>query len=214
MKRLDYKTSRMVDFHQLYAFLNTFIATCQNERIKTLFYVSESMEQLQLNIQDNVQACEFFFRKLKRCADQADHYIELEKYVIYMDLLLGLHYAPFNQYKKNLLNVIIRHIDHYFTSDEYCVIRHLIPFQQYTIEEIVALCQAHIDQNNEANRYFTCEIYLIEGQYKQALSLVDENEFTGILMDYQEDLLRYKRRNTWQQLWKPSEFIRYQERYA
>ncbi|WP_041139390.1 hypothetical protein [Beduini massiliensis] len=214
MKRLDYKTSRMVDFQQLYAFLNTFIMTCQNERVKTLFYVSESMEQLQMNIQDDVQACEFFFRKLKRCADQADHYIELEKFVVYMDLLLGTRYPPFNQYKKNLLKVILSHIDHYFTSDEYCVIRHLIPFQQYSLDTIIKQGQRYIEQNNEANRYFACEIYLIEGQYKQALSLVNENEFTGILLDYQEDLLRYKRKKTWQQLWKPSDFVHYQQRYA
>lgn len=214
MKRLDYKTSRMVDFNQLYTFLNTFIMTCQNDRVKTLFYMSESMEQLQINIQDNKQACEFFFRKLKCCADQADHYIELEKFVIYMNLLLGTAYPPFNQYKKNLFNVILNHIQDYFTSDEYCVIRHLIPFHHYSLESIIRLGQSFTEKNNAVNQYFACEIYLIEGQYKQALNLMDISEFTGILLDYQEDVVHYQRKNVWQQLWKPNKKVHYQQRYA
>ncbi len=214
MKRLDYKTSRKVEFKPLYDFLSMFVENCQNDKIKSLFYVSESLEQLQLNIQDDNQASNFFFRKLKQCADFADHYIELEKFIIYMGVLLGTHYKPLQLYKKNLLNIILNHIDEYFTSDEYCVIRHLVSFNNEQIDDIIALGQQRIEKNNKANQFFTCEIYLIEGQYKKALSLVEESKWNGILLDYKADLLHYKRQLKWQSLWQTTPKVTYQQRYA
>lgn len=197
MKRLDYKTSRKIEFKKFQMYLIELLKGCENKKIIEIIYLSESLEQLQLNVQDCKPASDYFYRKLKKYADQSDNYIELEKYVIYMDILLGNDYEPLKMYKRNLLKLILQHVEDYFTSDEYCVIRHLIDFDKWNLEDIIALGEEGIQKNSYLNQYFTCEIYLIEGKYKQATKILNVIKMEGILLDYQEDLERYLHKEAW-----------------
>lgn len=191
MKRLDYTQSKEVDFKALYAFLQEFVSTCQNKKVRTLFYMSESLEQLQLNIQDNKVMSDYFFKKLKYGADQADHYIELERFVVYMNVLLGDHYEPLKLYKSKLLTLILDHIQDYFTSDEYCVIRHLVSFD---IDKIIELGTKSLYNQGNDKKYFICEIYLLEQCYDKASLLLPSLKMEGVLEDYKEDYLKYQRK--------------------
>ena len=46
-----------------------------------------------------------------------------------------------------------------------------------------------MSKNNILYQIFTCEIYLIEGQYSKARQYLEEIGFISLLADYQEDYL-------------------------
>lgn len=211
MKRNSYIESRNIDFKHFYIFLGELLKGCDNKEIVENFYVAESLEQLQLNIRDHRPSSDYFFKKLKNCADQSDNYIELEKYVVYMNILLGDQYRPLTLYKTKLLQLIKAHM-RYLTSDEYCVIRHLVDFEELELSEIINLYQK--GTRDKLYYYFICEIYLIEKHYEKALSILEMIPMEGLLLDYQDDLGRYLRRRQFKKRLQQVFSFKYQQQWS
>ena len=190
MRRLSYQESKQVDYRRLYVFLEELMQGCENQHILKEFYVCDHLERLQVNILASRNLADHLFKKLKKCCDQADNYIELEKYIVYMDWLFDDSDEPFIHYKRNLLKVILDYTTDYFTSDEYCVIRHLCD-KRMQVEDRIALGKHNVCIHNFLTDYFDCEIFLIEGHYQKAMQLLQKIPMEGILLDYQDELEDY-----------------------
>lgn len=190
MKRLSYQESIHVDYERLFIFLGELMQGCANQNLLKSFYVCDHLERLQATISSSQGLSHYLFKKLKKCCDQADNYVELEKYVVYMNLLFDEYYEPFVAYKRNLLKVILDYTTDYFTSDEYCVIRHLVD-KRNTIDDIISLGKHNIRHQDFLTFYFDCEIYLLEGDFKEATKLLQMIPMEGALVDYQEELETY-----------------------
>lgn len=189
MKRMNYPESYLFDFETLSSLVEELLKESKIEDYQDVLNNALSLEQLQLNIKDHMKIQRYLFEKLKKCADLATDYLELERYIIYMNVLIDHRYPPLIKYKQSLFEYILACREDYFTSDEYCVIRHLIPFKEENINTILEIGWQGLSKNNILYQIFTCEIYLIEGQYSKARQYLEEIGFISLLADYQEDYL-------------------------
>lgn len=160
MKKISYKESNQIDFEGFYGFLRQLLIGCKYKSVIVDFNNANNYKELQLFIRDNLVACNYFFKKLKLLADNSDNYIELEKYLVYMNALLGGNYLPLIIYKKRLLTLIQDDINSDNAVDWYCVIRQLTSINDGVLKEMF---------ENKVNNYsdFSCIIYLIEGKYSK-----------------------------------------------
>lgn len=187
MKRKNYNESRNISFEELKDVVFRIMKDSSYLEYYDVLNNSESYEQLILNVQDSTRVHQYLFKQLKYLADCAKDYLELEKYVVYMDLLIDPRYPPLIKYKNNLLAYIFKCREDYFTSDEYCVIRHLIPFKRENLDEIIMMGWEGLYSDNILYKIFTCEIYLIEGQYSKAKKYIEEIGFVSLLLDYYDE---------------------------
>lgn len=105
------------------------------------------------------------FTRIKRKIDRASSFDEMEKDLVMMNLLLDQHFYPLLVYKYKLVKHILDLGG--FTVETYCLLRHLIKFSPKIIESFVlAICnRQHL--SSERYYYLTCNILLLEKQYKK-----------------------------------------------
>ena len=72
-------------------------------------------------------------------------------------------------------------IQPYFTSDLYVLMRHL---GKVDVNEYYWM-------DDEIQKYFLCEIYLIEEDYKMAYTYLKDCRYVGVLQEYDYELRRY-----------------------
>ncbi len=187
MKTKSYIASRKCSVEELKELIEDIFRNSQNCNYKTVLDNSQSLEQLQLNVQDQMDVQQYLFQALKNRADKAKSYEELEKYIVYMNVLIDPRYPPLRRYKSNLIEFIFNCRDQYFTSDEYRVLRHLLTFKIDELPQLIAFGWCNLSTNSLLYKIFTCEIYLIEGQYELARKFIAEIGWIDLFCDYQQD---------------------------
>lgn len=105
------------------------------------------------------------FSKIKRLVDDSVNLNEMENHLIFMNILLNSHYRPLLAYKYNLLNYIIDNGG--FSVETYCLIRHLINFNEKVIESLIEALANRLNLNFERYHYLASFILLLEKEYKK-----------------------------------------------
>lgn len=105
------------------------------------------------------------FSKIKKLVDKSVSLSEMEDHLIFMNILLNSYYRPLLVYKYNLLNHIIDHGG--FSIETYCLLRHLIKFNEKVIEPFVEALANRLNLSMERYHYLTCYILLLEKSYKK-----------------------------------------------
>lgn len=193
MKRQSYIESKKVKLVDLKTIVNQIINDYELLEFKYIINLATSIEELVLNIQDQPKFHQTVFKWIKYKADLSRDYIELEQWIIYLLILIDRRYPPLVSYIKNLINFIMDTRDLYFTSDEYCVLRHLTCYDYKNLDDIIKWGWQNLNQTTLLYKIFTCEIYLIEKQYKHAKSILDEIGWISLLNDYYEDYYKHFR---------------------
>ena len=105
------------------------------------------------------------FSKIKKLVDKSVSLNEMEDHLIFMNILLNSYYRPLLVYKYNLLNHIIYNGG--FSIETYCLLRHLIKFNEKVIEPFVEALANRLNLSMERYHYLTCYILLLEKSYKK-----------------------------------------------
>ncbi|GFI41133.1 hypothetical protein [Thomasclavelia cocleata] len=106
------------------------------------------------------------FSKIKKLIDKSVSLSEMENHLVFMNILLSSYYRPVLVYKYNLLNYIIDNGG--FSIETYCLLRHLIKFNEKVIESFVDALANRLNLGMERYHYLTCYILLLEKNYKKA----------------------------------------------
>lgn len=106
------------------------------------------------------------YSKIKKLVDDSVDLNEMENHLIFMNILLNSHYQPLLTYKYNLLNYIIDNGG--FSVETYCLIRHLINFNNKVIESLIEALANRLNLNLERYHYLATYILLLEKEYKKA----------------------------------------------
>lgn len=106
------------------------------------------------------------FSKIKKLIDESASLNEMENHLIFMNILLSSYYRPVLVYKYNLLNYIIDNGG--FSIETYCLLRHLIKFNEKVIESFVDALASRLNLSMERYHYLTSYILLLEKNYKKA----------------------------------------------
>ena len=106
------------------------------------------------------------FSKIKRLIDDSVDFDEMEDHLIFMNILLNAHYQPLLTYKYNLLNYIIDKGG--FSVETYCLIRHLVNFNEKIIESLIDALANRLNLDFERYHYLASYILLLEKEYKKA----------------------------------------------
>lgn len=106
------------------------------------------------------------FCKIKKLLDASVSLSEMEEHLVFMNILLDLQYRPVLKYKYNLLNHIIDNGGLYVET--YCLIRHLVKFNEKLIEPLLEALAKRLNLNFERYHYLACFILLLEKSYKRA----------------------------------------------
>lgn len=108
------------------------------------------------------------FSKIKKLVDNSISLNEMENHLIYMNILLDIHYQPLLIYKYNLLNHIVNNGG--FSIETYCLLRHLIKFNNKVIESFVETLANRLNLSMERYHYLASYILLLEKNYKKSYS--------------------------------------------
>ena len=100
------------------------------------------------------------FSKIKRLIDDSVDFDEMENHLIFMNILLNAHYQPLLIYKYKLLNYIIDKGG--FSVETYCLIRHLINFNEKIIESLIDALANRLNLDFERYHYLASYILLLE----------------------------------------------------
>lgn len=106
------------------------------------------------------------FSKIKKLVDNSISLNEMENHLIYMNILLDVHYRPLLIYKYNLLNHIVNNGG--FSIETYCLLRHLIKFNNKVIESFVETLANRLNLSMERYHYLASYILLLEKNYKKS----------------------------------------------
>lgn len=106
------------------------------------------------------------FSKIKKLVDNSISLNEMENHLIYMNILLDVHYQPLLIYKYNLLNHIVNNGG--FSIETYCLLRHLIKFNNKVIESFVETLANRLNLSMERYHYLASYILLLEKNYKKS----------------------------------------------
>lgn len=106
------------------------------------------------------------FSKIKKLVDDSTCFDEIEYHLVFMNILLDKYYQPLLVYKYKLLNYIIENAGFCITT--YCLIRHLIKYDEKILESFVEILSSRLNLSVERYHYLASYILLLEGCYKKA----------------------------------------------
>lgn len=106
------------------------------------------------------------YSKIKKLIDDSSSFDEIEKHLIFMNILLDTYYQPLLIYKYNFLNYIIDKGG--FTIETYCLLRHLIRFNERILEDFIKSLAKRLNLSRERYHYLAVLILLLEKSYKKA----------------------------------------------
>lgn len=129
------------------------------------------------------------FINIKKCLDQADSLLELEEHLVYMNILLDAYFKPVVSYKYNLFQYLVK--EQYFNIDIYCILRHLIKFNNAILPEFIRYMTKLSNQSSYSYHYLATTIYCIEHDYKKAYQHIQYISFDNELEVYRRRLYNY-----------------------
>lgn len=169
MMRQDYQTLTSITLKDKKNYL---MKICHKEE---RMMILECMTNKELNrFMENKKRCQKLFIEALKQLYQTRNYEEMEYHFMMMNAFFDNQ--EYQDIKKELLKKLCRKT---ITINEYCVIRHLIPFQTFTFENIIDVLHSQYDVDYEE----CARICLLEDHYHLAY------EYLRQLPDCQDEKL-------------------------
>lgn len=153
--RKDYKS---VNDISLATQKNYLLKVCHNEELKDLLYDCMTHKQFQKLLNEKKINNLLYIHALHALYKSSD-YEELEYHLVMMNSLF--HYQSYTDLKKQLFQKISKKS---ITINEYCVIRHLIRFQNISFCDMISVLSKHYEVSDEE----CARICLLEDEYHLA----------------------------------------------
>ena len=144
----------------------------------------------QLNKRKDIQV--WLFTKIKRLIDNAKTYDEIERHLVYLNIIFDDNFKPLIDYKYNFFNLIINNKE--FDVDSYCLTRHLINFNYHNLDNYLSWVINQYNYSEYQYHHLASEILLLEKQYKQAYNHLPYIDLDDSLLRYQKALWNYSPR--------------------
>lgn len=182
MKYQSYEKMYERDIWELKRFLMKFVSTYQMPYFLEWIYLARDLADLRDLVQQHSVMQVRLFHFIKK---QFDVTQELEEQLIYMRLLLDWEEEHYQIYRQKMRIYLQSLATSYWTSDIYVLWRHLFSSPKQALKAL----QWRTD--DELQRYFLCEIYLIEENYKKAYTYLKDCRYEGALKQYDSCLKAY-----------------------
>lgn len=151
------------------------------KHIETSILLTCCIDELRDLIACNEILHDTIFKQLKHYIEVETEAKEIEKHLVIMKLLLQWKNPKYAKYRETFKKKLTGMIQPYFTSDLYVLMRHL---GKVDVNEYYWM-------DDEIQKYFLCEIYLIEEDYKMAYTYLKDCRYVGVLQEYDYELRRY-----------------------
>lgn len=185
MKSQSYSQTYEIDIVVLKSFLLKIASFYRMNDLAESIWLACDVSELQRDIQNNALYQRRIFAYLKNAIDCEQRFELIEQYLVYMRLLINWNEAYYQVYRRHLLAALQKMCDPYLTADLYCLMRHLIKkgkkYRRQLLHSLPLI-------DDEMQRYFLCEIYLIEEDYQTAYTYLKGCRYDGVLKQYDFEL--------------------------
>lgn len=188
MKKKSFSEMYDYDICELKNMLYEVARHYQDEALCLALLYSVSLDEIQTKIRAKERFRREIFYYGKHCIDQAEHLGQTEKILVWMNLVLGRRYRLYETYKNELYKTIMANVTDYLTTDEYCVIRHLLKFNRFTRRHFLNQIRAMLDGIEDVQDVFDLEIYLLECDYQKAWDYIEKGIHASFVRDYHFEL--------------------------
>lgn len=188
MKYQSYEKMYEVDVWEVKQFLLKVASDYKMSGLEKMILLAKDLEEMHDLIQKSEIYQKRVFITLKKQLDIETDTVKMEQCLVYMKLLLDWEYSFYEDYRHRLMAHLIEMSQTYLTSDVYCLMRHLI---QPARSKRRALIESLNITQDETQRYFICEIYLIEEDYQMAYTYLKRCRYEGVLQEYDFELKAY-----------------------
>ena len=204
MRYKSYEKAYEIDVWHLKMFLIKIASEYQMPGLEKVILLSKDLEEIQYWVRKSEYYQKKIFICLKKRMDQETEPEKMEEWLVYMRLLLDWDNPLYKTYRQNLMEALSLMCDPYFTSDIYCLMRHLVKSGKIHRNHLIKKYEMIDDMTQ---RYFLCEIYLIEENYQMAYTYLKTCRYEGVLQAYDfelktYDFLKYRRYALKQPLFK------------
>lgn len=160
----------------------------QLKQLQTAILLTCCLDELQELIKSSPSFHRMILKQLIHYIDCETEAYNIEKHLVYMKLLLNWNDHFYQTYRHSLMQKLKNMVSPYLTSDLYVVMRHLIERPLFTKNNFI---QTFDMMDDEIQKYFLCEIYLIEEDYKIAYTYLKDCRYVGVLQEYDYELRNY-----------------------
>lgn len=189
MKQRDYYLVTDKSIIEVKMFVLSFVEGTLKQDIHDIINSSIDIHNLQKRIMKRKDIALYIFTCIKKQIDIAETFIEMEEYLIYMNLLLDSCFKPVLSYKYNLFQYILT--KGAFTIDTYCILRHLISWNKKQLPNFLEYMKNRLYINEEQFHLLATTIYCMEQNYKLAYKHLSYIEFDYSLEMYRHSLQCY-----------------------
>lgn len=188
MKKKSFKEMYEYDICSIKEILYEVAKHYQDDALCLVLLYSVSLDEIQTKVKTNRRFSKEIFYYGKHCLDQADNLAQTEKILVLLNQVLGHHNRSFEKYKNELYKRIMENVTDYLTTDEYCVIRHLIKFNRFTRRHFLSQIRTMLTGIDEVQDVFELEIYLLENDYQKAWHYITKGVHASFVRDYHFEL--------------------------
>lgn len=160
----------------------------QLKQMKTAILLTCCLTELQDLIRFNKTFQHMIFKSLKTKIEHETEAKMIEQHLVYMKLLLNWKDSHYVNYRISFLKKLKEMVNPYLTSDLYILMRHLVKGSECLLNNLIVSMDLLED---EIQKYFLCEIYLIEEDYKMAYTNLKDCRYVGVLCEYDMELRAY-----------------------
>ena len=172
LKRFVYGVA---SFYQLKQMQTAILMTCCLDELKDLIKGSPIFHGMVL-------------KQLMSYIDVETEAYQIEKYLVMMKSLLSWNDTNYKKYRMAFLKKLKGMMNPYLTSDLYILMRHLVAYPYFSNQDFLSTFDLFDD---DLQKYFMCEIYLIEEDYKMAYTYLKDCRYVGVLQEYDVELRNY-----------------------
>lgn len=173
-----------VNVWELKTFVLEVASFYQLKQLETAILLTCCLDELRSLIKDNSVFHHMLLKQLMNYITVETEAKEIEKHLVYMKLLLNWKDSKYQSFRNQFYGKLKDMIRPYFTSDLYILMRHIV-------EPNVLRNDKLIKQEDDVQKYFMCEIYLIEEEYKMAYTYLKDCRYVGVLQEYDYELRTY-----------------------
>ncbi|MFV0393696.1 MAG: hypothetical protein ACK5LC_04780 [Coprobacillaceae bacterium] len=189
MKYKSYETCINKSIMEVKMYLLLLVGGTYQQEVHDIVNNSIDIKQLQKQLRKRTDISLVIFTSIKKALDEADTFSILEDHLVYLNLLLDPLFPPVIKYKYNLFNYILDSED--FTVQSYCILRHLLKFNENTINDFIQYMCNKKQLTNEEYHYLASEIFCVEHLYGDAYQHLPYVSFDEHLQKYKFPLYQY-----------------------
>ena len=156
----------------------------QLKQMETCILLTCCLDELKTLIKSNRMFHHMILKHLMNYIAIETEAYKIEKHLVYMKLLLDWNDASYTKFRNQFFMKLKDMINPYFTSDLYILMRHVVK-ASYLYKQKLFRC------DDDIQKYFLCEIYLIEEDYKMAYTYLKDCRYVGALQEYDYELRTY-----------------------